>query len=84
MTTQINKSITDQIADIIVNQVHCARELIVPEAEFETDLGFDSLDVAEFIINLEEAFNIEVPDDEAEQIRTVHKAILKVEQAIQK
>ena len=84
MTTQIDNSITDQIADIIVNQVHCPRELIVPEAEFETDLGFDSLDVAEFIINLEETFNIEVPDDEAEQIRTVHKAILKVEQAIQK
>lgn len=84
MTTQINNSITDQIADIIVNQVNCPRELIVPGADFVTDLGFDSLDVAEFILNLEETFNIEVPDDEAEQIRTVHKAILKVEQAIQK
>lgn len=84
MTTQTSSSVTDQIADLIVNQVHCPRELIVPEADFVNDLSFDSLDVAEFIINLEERFNIEIPDDEAEQIRTVHKAILKVEQAIQK
>ena len=84
MTTQTNNSINDRIADIIVNQVNCPRELIVPEAEFVTDLGFDSLDVAEFLINIEEAFHVEVPDEDAEQIKTVQQAISKVEQAINK
>jgi len=84
MTTQTTSSITEQIIDLTVNQVHCTRDQVIPEAEFVADLGFDSLDVAEFIINIEEAFNIEVPDADAEQIITVQQAISQVEQALRK
>ena len=84
MTTQTKKSISDQIVDLAEGQVHCPRELIVPEADFTLDLGFDSLDVAEFIIKIEEAFNIQVPDEEAEKIKTVQQAISQVEQSLRK
>lgn len=84
MTAQTTISITEQIIDLAVDQVHCPREQVVPEAEFVADLGFDSLDVAEFVINIEDTFNIEVPDDDAEQIKTVQQAISKVQQALSK
>jgi acyl carrier protein len=82
MTTQINNSITGKIFDLIVKQVDCPRDLIVPEADFMLDLGFDSLDVAEFLINMEETFNIQIPDEEAEGIKTVKQALAKVEQVL--
>ena len=82
MTTQTNNSITDRIYDLIVEQVDCPRDLIVPEADFILDLGFDSLDVAEFLIKMEEAFHIQIPDEEAEGLKTVQQAVSKVEQAL--
>jgi len=82
MTTQTAGSIADQIIEIIANQMSLPKEQIVPEAAFDTDLGFDSLEQVEFIMALEEAFNIQVPDEDAEQIKTVQQAISKVEQAM--
>lgn len=84
MTAQTTHSITEQIIDLTVDQVNCPREQVVPEAEFVADLGFDSLDVAEFVINIEDTFSIEVPVDDAEQIKTVQQAISQVEQALNK
>jgi acyl carrier protein len=85
MTTQAtNNSTTEKIIELAANQVHCPRETVVPEAEFVADLGFDSLDVAEFIVNMEDAFDIEIPDEDAQHIITVAQAILKVEQARKK
>ena len=82
MTTQTAGSIADQIIEIIANQMSLPKEQIVPEAAFDTDLGFDSLEQVEFIMALVEAFNIQVPDEDAEQIKTVQQAISKVEQAM--
>jgi acyl carrier protein len=85
MTTQAtSNSISEQIVELAANQVDCPREQVVPEAEFEADLGFDSLDVMEFIVKMEEAFGVEIPDEEAEQIKTVAQAVVKVEQAMKK
>ena len=84
MKAQGNNTITDQVVDIIATQLGYPKEKIVPEAEFETDLGFDSLEQVEFIMNVEEAFNIEIPDEEAEQIKTVKQAIAKIEGALKK
>ena len=84
MTTQTSNSAADQIIDIIAKQTHIPKEKIQPEAGFDTDLGFDSLEQVEFIMALEESFNIEVPDEEAEKIKTVQQAISKVEQLIRK
>lgn len=81
MTTQTTNSIYEKIVEIIADQVHCPKDQIVPEAHFSTDLGFDSLEQVEFIMAVEEAFNIEIPDEDAENIKTVQQAVSKIEQA---
>lgn len=82
MPTQTNHSIAEQIVEIIADQIACPKEQVVPEAHFETDLGFDSLEQVEFIMKLEELFDIQIPDEDAEQIKTVQQAITKIEQAV--
>ena len=59
-----------QVADIIVEQLGATREEIVPEASFIDDLGADSLDIVELVMAMEEAFDIEIPDEDAEKIQT--------------
>jgi len=60
-----------KVDEIIVNQLGVDKELIKPEASVVDDLGADSLDVVELIMALEEAFDVEIPDEDAENIRTV-------------
>ena len=84
MTDQATNTITDQVVDIIATQLGYPKEQIVPEADFTTDLGFDSLEQVEFIMAAEEAFKIEIPDDEADQIKTVQQAISRINQALKK
>ena len=64
-----------QVADIIVEQLGATREEIVPEASFIDDLGADSLDIVELVMAMEERFDIEIPDDDAEKIQTIGDAI---------
>ena len=61
----------NKVADIIANQLGVDKEIITPEASVVDDLGADSLDVVELVMALEEAFDLEIPDDDAEKIRTV-------------
>ena len=60
-----------KIVDIIANQLGVDKEMVTAEANVVDDLGADSLDVVELVMALEEAFDLEIPDDEAEKIRTV-------------
>jgi len=60
-----------KVVDIIANQLGVEKDLITPEAHVIDDLGADSLDVVELIMALERAFDVEIPDAEAEKIRTV-------------
>ncbi len=60
-----------KVADIIANQLGVDKEIVTPEANVVDDLGADSLDVVELVMALEEAFDLEIPDEEAEKIRTV-------------
>jgi acyl carrier protein len=60
-----------KVTDIIANQLGVDREMITPEAHVVDDLGADSLDIVELVMALEEAFDLEIPDDDAEKIRTV-------------
>ncbi len=61
----------NKVVDIIANQLGVDKEIVTPEASVVDDLGADSLDVVELVMALEEAFDLEIPDEEAEKIRTV-------------
>jgi len=68
-------AIEDKMIDIIVEQLSVDREKVVPGASFVDDLGADSLDLVELIMAMEEEFDVEIPDEESEKIRTVQDAI---------
>ena len=68
-------AIADKMIDIIVEQLSVDKEKVVPNASFVDDLGADSLDQVELIMAMEEEFEVEIPDDDAEKIRTVQDAI---------
>jgi len=68
-------AVQDKMIDIIVEQLSVDRDKVVPEASFVDDLGADSLDLVELIMAMEEEFDVEIPDEEAEKITTVQHAI---------
>lgn len=69
------KSIEAKVKEIIVEQLRVEPDQVKPEAQFVNDLGADSLDTVELIMALEEAFDIEIPDEQAEKIKTVGEAL---------
>ena len=68
-------TIEDRVKKIVVEQLGVAEDQVTPEASFVDDLGADSLDTVELVMALEEEFDTEIPDDEAEKITTVKQAI---------
>jgi len=69
------KAISDRVNTLIVDQLGVEATSLVPEASLLDDLGADSLDVVELVMAIEEEFNIEVPDDDVENIRTVRDVV---------
>ena len=69
-----------RLVEIVAEQLQIDAEQIIPEASFMDDLGADSLDTVELIMALEEELGIEIPDDEAESIRTVQDALNYINQ----
>lgn len=74
----------DQIKKIIVEQLGVDESEVTPNAHFIDDLGADSLDTVELILSFEETFNISIPDEEAEKLETVGKALEYLEEKIEK
>ena len=72
-------SIEERVKKIIVEQLGVKEEDVKPEASFVEDLGADSLDTVELVMALEEEFDIEIPDEEAEKITTVQSALDYIE-----
>jgi len=68
-------SVSERVKEIIVEQLGVDPEEVTMEASFVNDLGADSLDTVELVMALEEEFNMEIPDEEAEKLDTVGKAI---------
>ena len=68
-------SADDKVKQIIVEQLGVDESEITASASFQDDLGADSLDVVELVMAFEEAFGIEIPDEDAEKIKTVKDAI---------
>ena len=65
----------DKVKNIVVDKLGVEESRVVPEANFLDDLGADSLDIVELIMEFEEEFDIEIPDGDAETITTVGAAI---------
>ena len=68
-------SVQDKVKEIIVEQLGVDEAEVTPTASFVDDLGADSLDTVELVMAFEEAFDIEIPDEDAEKIRTVQDAV---------
>ncbi len=70
----MSEDIKAKVKQIICEQLSVSEEDVVPAASFVDDLGADSLDLVEMIMAMEEAFNISIADEEAEQIKSVQDA----------
>ncbi len=77
----MNQEILEKVQTIVAEQLEVDEKKVLPEAKFATDLGADSLDTVELVMALEEEFDIEIPDEAAEEIDTVGKAVEYIEKA---
>ena len=66
---------SEKVKDIIANELGVEREKLTNDASFIDDLGADSLDIVELVMEFEKEFNIDIPDEEAEKLRTVGDAL---------
>ncbi len=73
------ENIQEKVAQIIIDKLSVDKSQIKPEAHFVNDLGADSLDTVELIMEIEKEFDLNIPDDEAEKIRTVGQALAYLE-----
>ncbi len=74
-------AIFDEVKEVVVEQLNVNPDEVKEESKFADDLGADSLDVVELVMSLEEKFDIEIPDEEAEKIATVADAVKFIENA---
>lgn len=74
-------SVGERVIDIVADQLGVDKDKITPESSFVNDLGADSLDQVELVMEFEEEFDINIPDDAAEHIQTVGEAIDYIEKA---
>src|SRR6185437_3904572 len=72
-------AVEEKVKQIIVEQLQVDEAEVTPNASFQEDLGADSLDVVELVMQFEEAFDLESPDEDAEKIKTVKDAIEYIE-----
>ena len=78
------ENVQERVKNIIVEQLGVEADQVKPEAQFVNDLGADSLDTVELNMALEEEFDIEIPDEKAEKIKTVGEAVAYIEENAKK
>lgn len=69
-----------KVKEIIINELGVEADKVTPEASFVEDLGADSLDTVELVMAFEEEFGIDIPDEDAEQMRTVGDAVKYIQE----
>jgi acyl carrier protein len=74
-------SVKERVIDIVAEQLGVSKDQVSSETSFVNDLGADSLDTVELVMELEEEFDINIPDDAAEKIQTVGQAIDYIEKS---
>ena len=74
-------AVQERVIDIVAEQLGVDKEKVSPDTSFVNDLGADSLDTVELVMELEEEFDINIPDDAAEKITTVGQAIKFIEES---
>lgn len=80
--TKKMSEIAQKVKSIIIDKLGVEESEVTPEASFTNDLGADSLDTVELIMEFEKEFNISIPDEQAENISTVGQAIAYLEQNV--
>lgn len=73
----------DKIKDIIVEQLDVEEDAVTMEASITDDLGADSLDVVDLVMSIEESFDVEIPDEEVENIKTVGNIVKYIENKVE-
>jgi acyl carrier protein len=71
--------VLDKVVNIVCEQLSVDKDDVNPESSFVEDLGADSLDTVELVMALEEEFEVEIPDDQAEEITTIQTAVEWIE-----
>ena len=71
----MDKRVEEKVAKILVNKIGLSETEITPDANFIKDLGIDSLDYAELTMEFEQAFDIQIPDSDAQKLTTIAQAI---------
>ena len=82
MSTLTIETLSQQVIEIVSKQVDIPKEQISLDSQFVADLGYDSLDIMEFGLLVEEQFDIEVPEEEIENIFTVRDAVQVIQKMI--
>ena len=82
MSTQTTKTLSQRVIELAGSQVDIPKEQISLDSQFVADLGFDSLDFVEFVMVIEEEFDIAVPSEESDKILTVQDAIQAIHKLI--
>ena len=72
----------EKVREIVIDQLDVKPEKVTEDASFIEDLGADSLDTVELVMALEEKFDIEIPDEDAEKIKTVRDAVEYIDKAV--
>lgn len=73
-------NITDRVKKIVIDQLGVEEELVTPNASFTDDLGADSLDAVELVMALEQEFNLEIPDEDAEKLTNIEDTVKYIQE----
>ena len=73
-------NIADRVKKIVIDQLGVDEELVTPNASFTDDLGADSLDAVELVMALEQEFNLEIPDEDAERLTNIEDTVKYIQE----